>query len=202
MKAYLYLSKKSWAEPWIEGGYIPINLASTYKSEIRDGIYTPDENNIRRLDNLDEERFERIAKIGDSGIGKGSSIRIKVGKYIEGGKTIATDIDFNAYYDDGYVVSFSQTCHKGLMERLNKEVCVEINDVNKIRRQISSQIGLKGKTRVCAYTSSKNRNHFLKSTKDDWQDEVRIFWKTVTSDPQTPKWVKIKSHMGKIITFD
>jgi len=31
--------------------------------------------------------------------------------------------------------------------------------------------------RDCEYTDSHQRNHFLKSAKDKWQDEFRVFWK-------------------------
>ena len=34
----------------------------------------------------------------------------------------------------------------------------------------------------CAYTDGHQRNHFLKSTKDAWQDEFRIFWNVHKSE--------------------
>ena len=29
---------------------------------------------------------------------------------------------------------------------------------------------------ICEYTSGPNRNHFLKSEANAWQEEFRIFW--------------------------
>jgi len=46
MEKYLYLTKVEWVDAWINGGEIPIALASTYFRKERDGIYTPDENQI------------------------------------------------------------------------------------------------------------------------------------------------------------
>jgi len=44
MVKYLYLTEVAWAAAWINGGEIPMSLASTYCHDQRDGILTPDGN--------------------------------------------------------------------------------------------------------------------------------------------------------------
>lgn len=198
---YLYLEKEEWADAWINGGEIPINLASKYKDSVRDGVMTPDENLNRNLQNLDDEAFGQIAKINEQGIGKNSKININIGTFVSDGVLKGENIKYTARYEDAYILSFSYTRSKALMERLGKTVCVEIKNLDKIRRQISSQIGLKGMVRRCEYTEDGNRHSYLKSTEDAWQDEVRIIWEVGAWEEET-RWVRIKGRNGRGVAFD
>ena len=46
MENFLYLTESEWAKTWVVGGEIPIKLASSYLSDNREGVMTPDENLI------------------------------------------------------------------------------------------------------------------------------------------------------------
>ena len=75
---YLYLEKKEWSAAWIHGGTIPVNLASKYKKDYRDGIFTPDENLVRNLNGIDDTTFNNVI-MKECGIGRNSAISIKIG---------------------------------------------------------------------------------------------------------------------------
>ncbi len=66
----------------------------------------------------------------------------------------------------------------------NKKAVVEILDVEGLRNALDRQIGVECVMRHCEYTETENRNTFLKSTKDSWQDEFRLFWKDVEGPMQ------------------
>lgn len=49
----------------------------------------------------------------------------------------------------------------------------------KLKKYIDEQLGCVGIYQRCEYTKTHQRNHFLKSKDDAWQQEYRIFWDTV-----------------------
>lgn len=170
---FLYLTRKEWAHSWVHGGKVPIQLASHYKRDYRDGIYTPDENTLRHLEGM-HENYLRVL-VNDQSGGK-SQITMNVQHVLVDGKEVGKNVFYHQGRQDGLILSFcnhfsSQTAHK-----LGKQTCVVIQDVYGLMEQISGQIGVQGEARDCRYTNGIQRNHFLKGINDKWQDEFRLFW--------------------------
>ncbi|RTN83063.1 hypothetical protein [Enterobacter asburiae] len=173
MKKYLYLTKPEWVFPWIRGGVVPLFQASTYISDEREGVMTPDENLIDTSTH-DIKAFGNLIKF-------------------EGGGTVTfTDSTFNGSFhpgtikfeqrfEDGLVLCLANSKSSDLARRLGKRACVEISDVELLKRNIDRQLGISGVMRSCEYTDGHNRDHFLKSNLDSWQDEFRIFWRGAKS---------------------
>ncbi|AJY52512.1 hypothetical protein [Halomonas sp. KO116] len=165
---YLYLTKKEWIEPWLNGGEIPINLASTYRKMERNGIFTPDENLIYEATHPYSVLQGVIALEDVRGI-------------------TLTNVNINGYQinhmyikerreEDGLILSFCNHFSERTAHRLEKEAAIEIIDIDKLIKSINRQTKTKCKRGNCEYTLGHNRNHFLKSYRDAWQDEHRLFW--------------------------
>lgn len=201
-KTFLYLTKKEFATAWVEGGTIPVSLASKYRSLERDGIYTPDENIARKLTGVPEDKFKRIVDIDESKLGKGSSVNVNIGNFFEDDKLVGKDIEYKAKFVDGYILSFSHTASEEVMEKFkDKEVCLEIFNLQELEDEISSQLNIKGIIDKCKYTDGKDRDVFLKSVHDSWQDELRIYWEPVEADPKQQLSVNIKAGTGKVLFY-
>ncbi|NQD36081.1 hypothetical protein HPT27_03530 [Permianibacter sp. IMCC34836] len=172
MEKYLYLTKVEWADAWISGGIIPLFLASTYKNDTRVGTKTPDENLVHESP-IDLKSLSPIIHIGDGANVRGLTI---TNSYFNG-QRIPDIVNANYYTDDGLTLSLSNSFSEEIARKLGKAACVKIYNVEKLRRVIDKQLGFKGVMGSCEYTSSHQRNHFLKSTEDAWQNEYRIFWR-------------------------
>ncbi|WP_333709703.1 hypothetical protein [Malikia spinosa] len=187
MEVFLYLTEPTWVKSWIEGGEIPISPASSYLSNLREGIMTPDENLIHEsampIPSLKQHgyHFENIKNLTFTG-------------NYSNGVRLPDLINANYYTEDGLILSFCNHFNTSTAGRLGKKACIKILNIEKTRRKIDKQLGCKGIMKACEYTSDHQRNHFLKSKEDEWQDEFRIFWKT-----QKPKWVKIPQSTAEIV---
>lgn len=169
MDKYLYLNFPEWKDAWINGGKIPLNPASVYKRMDRDGIYTPDENLIYESTH-DLKLLEPMVKIG---VG---SKNISIGKLVNNGVTVAENVQASIYEEDGVILSLCNRKSKSIARELKKQACVKILDLEFLKAVIDEQLGKVSIAKPCTYTTSYERNHFLKSTKDEWQDEYRLFW--------------------------
>ncbi len=168
MKKYLYLTKPEWVFPWIRGGVVPLFQASTYLSDERDGVMTPDENLIDTSTH-DIKAFAGHIKV------EGGATAIVTNAIFDGVHYPGTMV-FHRKTEDGLVLCLANSKSAELAKRLGKRACVEINDVELLKRYIDRQLGVVGVMKACEYTDGHNRNHFLKSSHDSWQDEFRIFW--------------------------
>ncbi|MEZ6935890.1 hypothetical protein [Aeromonas sp. S19(2024)] len=170
MSKFLYLSEYSYCHPWVNGGSIPIFLASKYISTKRDGIYTPDENLIHEgeypIDKLKNHGFyfEEVRDLTMTGC-------------IGNGFRIPNIRNANYYHDDGLILSFCNHFDPAIAKKLNKKACVEILSINKLKNHISRKLKQECIAKNCEYTENHERNHFLKSIEDSWQNEFRLFWK-------------------------
>ena len=173
MRRYLYLAKREWAETWVQGGQIPISLASTYKAVERIGVFTPDENLIH------------ISPVDVSGLRRfGLNFQNVRGLTFKGNRfngELLPDFENADYYnEDGLILSFSNVISSEIMTRLEKVACVAILDIQRMKELFDKQIGVPGIAKDCEYTLDHQRNHFLKSQQDAWQQEYRIFWASNT----------------------
>ena len=189
MHVYLYLSKSCWTKPWLEGGEIPISLASTYRRNERSGIYTVDENLINDL-GFEIEELHPLVRLGSGGGLRGATIR---NNYVNGRKLPETEKG-NYYQDDGLILSFSLIESSAIARRISKEACVKILDVDRLKLCVDNQLGVEGTMLICEYTDGPNRNHFLKSEEDSWQREFRMFW----PDSQA-RSVVLPSGIGELV---
>ena len=171
MSFYLYLNEHDHAQTWINGGSIPINPASTYRSMERAGIYTPDENLIHSSP-VDLAKLTQLIDLAPGVQIKGLSLY----SCYNNGEPVPT-IENAAYYeDDGLILSFSYRLTKTLARRMKKKCCVKILDMDDLKNHIDEQLGVKSIAGPCKYTWGHQRNHFLKSDDDLWQEEYRLFW--------------------------
>lgn len=203
MKLYLYLTQKEWSKTWIEGGRIPITLASKYLSDDRLGTKTPDENNQRILKNLGEENIAVLGNMDSIPTIAKSNFNIKIGTMRIGDKVVAKDVEYKRRYEDGYILSFSTKLDNKIMQRLGKSACVEIMDYEKLFANLDKQMeGSDGVHDSCKYSAGNNRNVFLKSTKDEWQQEYRFYWK-IDHQKEIKETIEliIPTHTAKIITI-
>lgn len=168
MKKYLYLTKKEWVFPWTRGGVVPLFQASTYLSDERDGVMTPDENLIDTSTH-DIKAFGNLVKMDGGG-----TIKF-IDSTIDGVMHKGT-IKFERKIEDGLVLCLANTKSTELARKLGKVACIEIRDVEQLKVHLDKQIGIPSVMAQCEYTNGHNRNHFLKSSLDSWQDEFRIFW--------------------------
>jgi hypothetical protein len=170
MKKYLYLTEKDWVKPWVEGGQVPIGWSSWYKADARGGTKTPDENLIYDAP-VDIANLGNMCRLG----------------HIEGGLTITGStyngapipdmINVQHRREDGYLFCLSNRFDSDIAKRLEKQACVRIENVEELKELIDEQLGIVGVLGECEYTADHRRDHFLKSYKDTWQDEFRMFWR-------------------------
>ncbi|CAI1583531.1 MULTISPECIES: hypothetical protein [Serratia] len=188
MKKYLYLTKPEWADAWVNGGKIPLNLATAYKRMDRDGIYTPDEGIIYEtthdVDAIDPRYLQFGETFKDCSVG---------GIYVNG-VLVVPPVSGSRYEDDGVILSLCNVRDDEIKKRLNKQVGVEILDVYKLKEVIDSQLKVNSDAKSCSYTSGHIRNHFTKSEKDSWQNEFRLFWSI-----QGPVEVELPSGIASVI---
>ncbi|EKG3233391.1 TPA: hypothetical protein LTW91_005099 [Enterobacter hormaechei] len=170
MQKFLYLTKSDWEEPWINGGDIPLFVASTYRSLERGATLTPDENvidnsthSISLLRNLLGVREDFVGEIiiDDCTCDDGP----------------LPNMHIKRTFEDGLVLCLANRRSRFIAKKLKKSSCVVINDVNYLKNIIDEQIGFKGMMGACNYSKHHARDHFTKSFEDAWQDEFRMFWK-------------------------
>tara|TARA_B110000211_G_scaffold229083_1_gene286291 strand:- start:733 stop:1332 length:600 start_codon:yes stop_codon:yes gene_type:complete len=196
MSIYLYLNEKWHADNWVNGGVVPISYASKYLSEERSGIFTPDENLIYDTPFPIEQLSPYIS------FGPGTQLKnMTVKNNIVNGKPMPEIRNGNKYNEDGLVICCSNTLSCELAGKLgNKKAVLEITHPQKLLEAIDEQLGIKGIVETCTYTENHQRNHFLKSTEDKWQDECRFFWKYDRRDGSKDINVNIPKGIAKLVS--
>lgn len=189
MPKFLYLTRPEWVKTWVAGGKIPISLASTYRSAEREGKFTPDENLIH-------ESPVDVASLRPSGFHFENVHDLTFAGNTCNGQLLPSFTNANYYADDGLILSFSNVLSAEVCKRLRKKACVEILDIQCLKTHIDSQLGVVGVAEDCQYTPDHQRNHFLKSVDDEWQQEFRMFWpitesRTVTLPPGIARHVPL-----------
>ena len=169
MKKYLYLTKHEWCNTWVNGGIIPINPASFYLSPTREGTKTPDENLIHNSP-VD------IASLSSFGFHMENVKDLTFTNNIYNGISLPSFANADYYKEDGLILSFCNRKSNEICKRLGKIACVAIGSIESLKSIIDEQLGVEGMAGNCQYTQDHQRNHFLKSIEDGWQDEYRLFW--------------------------
>lgn len=184
VEKYLYLPETEFVETWVNGGEIPLNLASTYRRAERDGKYTPDENLIYRS-SVNLKIYEPFLEIGQA-------VNLTIIDPKINGRPAPSVFGAMKLLEDGLVFCCSNSFSKKIAAGLNSKACVRIFEISKLKDVFDKQLGIEGVMGICKYTDGHERDHFLKSTKDDWQDEFRIFW-----DIKEAKWVHIPAGLAE-----
>lgn len=172
MEKFLYLTKLEWVDAWINQGEIPISLASSYLSDRRDGILTPDENLIHQSE-------VPIPFYKQHGIGVYNCKNITITRCTSNGIELPSVRNAEYYQSDGGILSMCNTFDLNIAKKLKKLACIKIKDVEAIRKSFGKQLGCKAIMGECRYTKDHQRGHFLKSVEDSWQNEFRIFFPTI-----------------------
>jgi hypothetical protein len=200
-RLFLYLGKLEWADTWCNGGTIPVFPASHYLSLERRGIHTPDEVNQKSIFGRGEEARRAVNRLFSVDHGELSVRGIEI--WDSTGRHHINHTIRNVK-EDANILSFSRILDRELMKRLGgKEVVVEILDFHHMKHVLDDQMGSISEFGNCDYTSGIDRNHFLKSTEDEWQAEFRLVWKI----PSIPKFeqaeirqVSLPSRIARLIT--
>lgn len=189
MHKFLYLLNQDYAYTWINGGSVPVSLASRYLSNKREGVRTPDENLIH-------ESNVPIPSLKQFGLVIDEVSNFTITNSTGNGVKIPNIVGANFYTDDGLILSFCNTFSTEIAKQMNKKACVKILDFEKMKKKIDRQLGCKGVMKAVEYTTDHNRNHFLKSIEDSWQDEYRIFWKSTQE-----RWVTIPKGTAELVAL-
>jgi len=168
---YLYLGKIEMVHAWTNGGAVPIPLASSHLDDDRHGTKTPDENLVHNSP-------IPIPSLLKYGVQVENSKNLTMLNCRANGQPIPNLVNVDYFIEDGLVLSFSNSYSKEREKELGKVACVKILNIEKLKKCLDKQLGCKGLMGECSYTEDHQRNHFLKSTLDSWQDEYRLFWKT------------------------
>lgn len=185
---YLYLTRESWVGAWVNGGEIPINPASAYLSDVREGTRTPDEAYQQTssgvpdwvLSDSDGPCPIKVMPGAGSIMLKNVSIDWGPGKVAHVAQGIAS-----SRFEDGLILSLALSLDSQLAKKLGKEACVQIRCMACLIETLDQQIGTKCKWGKVRYRDGFARNHFLKSKADEWQQEYRLLWLTPDVSPRT-----------------
>lgn len=189
---YLYLEKPKFVDNWINGAEIPLFMASKYKSNERKGIETPDELIQSKINGVNShEDYELIKSMFGGPQGgmlnnQSKNITIKFNQLtVKDGhseRVVGKNISIEKDYNNALIFCLSTKLCRNLSNKLNKSFCIEIMDFNKLKCIMDDQIGEIGTAKHISYTKDLNRNEFLKSDEDEWQQEFRIVWKGVKNE--------------------
>jgi hypothetical protein len=189
---YLYLKEREHVETWLNGGQVPLNMASNYKSKERNATSTPDEVTHLHLSRIyDEEKFLEIFGIND--MYSDVNISIRPTSVTFDGKLIGENSIFEQFFEDALIFCLATKKSKSLCDRLEKKYCVEILDIETLKKVLDTQLESQGVKKKCQYTHKRGRNHFLKSSEDKWQMELRIVWSEIKNN----QWVTIPAGLCK-----
>lgn len=184
MKAYVYLESSEFVNTWVNGGKLPIASINKYlcDEQNRGGNLTPDEGLI---DNSSIPQHAIGIKAENSNISIINCWSESLG-YIRKGT-------IERYSESGIVLCASKSLKRKIASKFKRDYCVKIHDINKLQRELNRQLNAIGALGVCEYTKGHKRNSFLKSWKDSWQEEVRIFWKDLLpTDVQLPPGLAVE----------
>lgn len=171
MHKFLYLTHVEWTDAWVNGGVVPISLASKYKRLDRDGIYTPDENLIH------DSAIDLLTLSPFISFGENPSVRnLTFTGNTCNGMPLPNVRNASLYSEDGLIQSFCNVFDLHVADRFEKNACVRIFDIDRLRKLLDKRLGRKSQYGDCRYTRDHQRGHFLKSEKDSWQSEYRFFW--------------------------
>lgn len=183
---YIYLTEKEWVEAWEKGGTVPINPASAYVSDIREGTRTPDETLQRTIRGMPDWVVGAGTGRGPFRIQPGGGLTIQnIGIQIGDGPVCdIADGHADCRFEDGLILSLSTELDGKIAHRLGKKACVRIRCMACLIEALDEQLGVSCRWGAVHYRDGYARNHFLKSAADAWQKEYRLLWLTDDVQPR------------------
>jgi hypothetical protein len=118
---YIYLKETNYVENWLNEGTVPINLASCYRYQDRNGNRTPDEN--LQITIKGEEVKPGIKNVVDQVIHNPSGLGQTIinGNVISGDEVLGRNITYTQTYEDGLVLSMSTELSLDIMKRFKEK---------------------------------------------------------------------------------
>lgn len=193
MNLYIYLNHLDHVDAWIKGGLIPIKPASSYKSDDRSGVFTPDE--TITLDSSKELEAVRGMKLD---VSNGGSIKNVVVVNSANDPRYLPNFQLSEYsHWDGWIMCFCLTQSAAIARRFKgKAACIQILDIEKLKTVLDRQLGSISRGGKCEYTRDHRRHEFLKSHKDRWQAEYRFYWHCLGAKEVE---VELPPNMAKLV---
>jgi hypothetical protein len=169
---YVYLEKADYVDSWVKGGKrIEIKLASFYRAQELKDNRTPDETLIYESNvdttsllsaGIDARNSQHFSIVGSSG---------------PHGPIPDTFVHSSRHeFEDGRVLCFSRTYSQKIADWFNREFCVRIDNVPKLKEILDSAVGSESIAGKCQYTLDFQRNAFLKGMDQEFMDEFRFYW--------------------------
>ncbi len=174
MVVFAYLASAAHVRTWVSGGSLPLALASKYKADERRGAFTPDENLIHHA------THDAIPVMREFGIDPHQGMKVTNSLFF--GVTAGLVKVQQVAIEDGLVLCFSKTLSSAVAGRFYRNFCVRVDDVLALKGIIDSQLRSVGEAKLCNYVKDHTRDHFIKSDKDAWQDEFRLFWSEIKGE--------------------
>jgi hypothetical protein len=194
MCKYLFLNSLEHVNTWINGGSVPINPASMYRSTERVGTKTPDE--VMQKSVAGGSLLDLLPEVSLGGEGAMEDIVFTNCTFNE--RHIPGPLTYSQHPEDALILCMSKSGDKEIMQRLDKVACVLIPDVEKLRAVLDKQIGYESEHADVQYTEEPgNRNHFLKGTEDSWQQEYRFVWRGEGIGKEQ-RWVTIPAGLARL----
>jgi hypothetical protein len=195
---FIYLKEKCFVENWLNEGTVPINLASYYRDQERNGNRTPDEN--LQITIKGHEVKPGIKNVVDQVIHNPSGLGQTIinGNVISGDEVLGRNITYTQTYEDGLVLSMCTELSLDIMKRFkDKKAVIQILDLEKLKESFDRQIGIISQEGLCNYTKMDERTHFLKHVSDSWQKEYRWFWRGLEKEVN----VAVPKGVARDVTF-
>ena len=178
MNLFKYLEREEFAETWVNGGIVPISLASTYRAVERNGNSTPDEVLQQKFSGYGMPQLLQSGIVGVAPDFMGTATLHNV--TFAGHPTLSRPLTVNGSFrraeEDGLVDCHATVLDRDLMRKLGKSCAVEVTKVEGLWDNFDEQIGHKSIRRPIRYVRGMERGHFAKSRCDSWQHEFRAVW--------------------------
>ena len=194
MEKYLYLAHEKHVDNWIKGKKVPIYRSSKYVSpeEQRGGIHTPDETKQIKSNANSMEDFDPLLS-RDSDLSSCQNVNIADNYVIDEKGNSRKMAEYSQHTEDVYILCFCESFELSIMKKLGKNYCIKIKDIELLKRSIDYQLNCLGKAAPVMYTSKMERHHYLKSDKDEWQNEYRLCW---SIDKRTDDELEVEIPLG------
>ncbi len=177
MEKYLHLKEAEYVNTWVNGGQVPLGVASDYFDVERTRTSTPDEG-MTYYGTAPVYREGNRVYSGGSVFENVNVVEID-NRYIDcggpDGRLFSGIVDFRSSWD-GAIFCCSNRYKSSTGLRLGKLFCVKILDIEQLKYVLDEQVGLESQSNRCSYTRGIERDVFLKSHLGKWQDEYRLYW--------------------------
>ncbi len=117
---FIYLKEKKYVENWLNEGIVPINLASYYRDQERNGNRIPDKNLLITIKG-DEVKpgINSTVNLVVSDPEEKTSITI-IGNIYNSNKVLGVNVNYNKTFEDGLALFMSTELNLDIMKRFKE----------------------------------------------------------------------------------